>query len=1713
MNEPFKPLEYLKRNKPAAQQKNLIINIGKVVEKEPEPKEGEEEFITEETEKADKAEKAVQKKEANKTIKDYRKISKIDRSVIFDRLKDKRPFRVGVLHSLKELSKEPEIPIPIGEPGIKGTKKSVIIKEQQHLEMKTVNEPQIEIPEKSKIISEDVLEQGEPEAEAEKEPETETEAEAEAEKGDLEELEEMVEKAEKTEKAEKEVEEKPTEPKKVTEEVTEEVTKIKKTRKPRLKIVEKDKDINLDLTTTEIQAKLPEIPAPKLLEKITMKAPSYYMNNRKLYVQKIADLLKSYKKDLTDDDKNISCETRTADKEFELLTHQNVMLDYLNLYTPYRGLLVYHGLGSGKCHKKGTLIMLTDGSLKKVEDIKVGEQLMGDDSTPRTVTSLANGIDKMYDVIPVKGEKYTVNSEHILCLRASGFPKISHNNREANTSYNIQWIENNKFQSKTFTYNTSNKLDMEIDAKKFYQDILNNKNTSDNVIEIAIKDYLNISNKKKGFLKGYRVGVEFPEKELPFDPYMIGYWLGDGTSSRSEITCQDSTVLYYFAKNLQKYNLSLNYRSGYTYGISGDGKRNHNILLNTLNELNMLNNKHIPMIYKCNSREKRLKLLAGLIDSDGHLDKNKGFEFTQKNETLMDDVIYLVRSLGFACYKKEKNTTWTNNGIKYEGKAWRICISGKGIEEIPTRIPRKQAVARKQIKDVLSTGITVEYVNEDEYYGFTLDGNCRYIMGDFTVTHNTCSSIAIAEGMKSNKQIFVLTPASLKMNFFTELKKCGDPIYKQNQKWEYISTEGNSQTRTMLTKALSLSTDYFNKHTGAWVVNMETGTNFADKTPEEQKEIDNQLNEMIRTKYKDINYNGLNAKGLVTLSSNYTRNPFDNSVIIIDEAHNFISRIVNKMKKPNSVSYRLYQYLMSAVNAKVVLLTGTPIINYPNEIAILFNILRGYIKTWTLNINVKTSEKITTETILNIFDKENFRAYDYVEYSGNKLTITRNPFGFINVKKRGAVKGTERKPKNTGGTLTEVFNRFLNGGKTRKSKNEDNEENQNNENKEKKSNKRTTKKKKITISSYDNVAPKLEYEELDITEDESAEKAYRIGYNGDFNPHKGGAADTFDKYNGVKLDDAGNIPDNVFEELLVKILNKHGMEIVGKISVTNHKSLPDDRDEFLGLFLKDGEVTNLELFQKRILGLTSYFRSAQEQLLPTFEKTDKGDIFHIVKCEMTPHQFSVYEQIRKIEAEEEKRNRNKKNKAAKMPESEDIYKISSTYRIFSRSACNFAFPNNIRRPVPDKKEISESDFNAVPINIRKEENDEEFEEEVNEKETEVDDDKTNETENEKEKEILTYQGRIEKALDELKFNPETPREEEYLRKKDLEMYSPKFVEILNNLQDEENKGLHLIYSQFRTIEGIGILKLILEANGYAEFKIQKTSGDWEIVENERDNGKPKFVLYTGTETAEEKEIIRNIYNSSWNAIPSNIATKLQGQFENNFLGEVIKIFMITSSGAEGINLKNTRYVHIVEPYWHMVRIEQVIGRARRICSHQDLPEELRTVKVFLYLSILSEEQKKSEKNIELRIRDVSRIDGETPVTTDESLFETATLKDNNNKLFLKAVKETSIDCSLYATGNKEEKLVCYGFGKVESNNFASYPSYERDASEKQDLNIRATVIKAKKITFNGKDYALNTANNEIYTIENYNDHKVTGAELVKVGNLVKKDDGFVVKLI
>jgi hypothetical protein len=960
----------------------------------------------------------------------------------------------------------------------------------------------------------------------------------------------------------------------------------------------------------------------------------------------------------------------------------------------------------------------------------------------------------------------------------------------------------------------------------------------------------------------------------------------------------------------------------------------------------------------------------------------------------------------------------------------------------------------------------------------------------------TCTSIAIAEGIKFHKKVFIMTPASLKMNFFSELKKCGDPLYKKNQFWEFVSIEGQPDYPNILSQTLSLPIEYIQKKGGAWLVNIANKPNYTDLTSEEQTHLDEQLNYMIRSKYIDLNYNGMSREKLRVLTVDFSKNPFDNSVVVIDEAHNFVSRIVNKIPKSipkkktetkktkiKSISVILYEYLMSAVDVRIVLLTGTPIINYPKEIGVLYNILRGYIKSWTFSINVTTNTKINRDSIIQMLDKAGLRTFDYVEYSGNNLTITRNPFGFINAQKKGKIGGGSTKKKHTKKMRTTY---------------------------------KKQKKQKDDLSLYTESNGIIRFNpdsvsniDPDNYSPETKTDSYlpsHMQYTGDNDPHYGGeiddidikysklvggdGAEIFDNYNGVYLNEAGNISDTVFEQTILKILSNNHLIVIGKPNIVYNKSLPDDGDTFNNVFVNSDvsnekePMKNEDLFKRRILGLTSYFRSAQESLLPSYELNKEGGFFHIISNEMSDYQFETYEIIRAKEAEMEKNIK----KAMKKKTDADDDTIASTYRIFSRAACNFAFPDPPGRPMPssDKKFALVED--AFKENIDQEKEDQEDQEKADVEEGEGEEKLDVEEEGD-------YNKRIQKAMMEIN----TP---EFLSPEALRKYSPKFASVLQNLTDESHIGLHLLYTNFRTIEGVGILRLILLQNGFAEFKLNKdVRGVWSIDENVSDVNKPKFVLYTGTETAEEKEIVRNIYNSSWELVPASIVEKLNtNSNDKNLYGNIIKLIMITASGAEGINLKNTRYVHIIEPYWHMVRLEQVIGRARRICSHEDLPEELRTIKVFLYLSTLSSDQRTNEKHIELQIRDISRIDGKRIVTTDETLFEMADKKHKINQQILRAVKETAIDCSLYAKGTD---LVCYGIGKVESNNFNSFPSWEKDSSETQGMNIQKEKLVLTEVSINKKKYHVNKNTMELYEHENVMNFKKTGEELISIGRLVK----------
>jgi hypothetical protein len=729
---------------------------------------------------------------------------------------------------------------------------------------------------------------------------------------------------------------------------------------------------------------------------------------------------------------------------------------------------------------------------------------------------------------------------------------------------------------------------------------------------------------------------------------------------------------------------------------------------------------------------------------------------------------------------------------------------------------------------------------------------------------------------------------------------------------------------------------------------------------------------MIRYKYKFINYNGLRLNHLQTLTSNFTKNPFDNAVVIVDEAHNLVNRISNKLKKEGSMSMKLYNYLMEAQNARIVLLTGTPIINYPNEIGILFNILRGKIKTWSFKLNVSSDRKISQETITDLFESKlnTRRLLDYIEYkpTSTTLVVTRNPFGFI--------------------------------------------------------------------SSYKNKI-----------------------------------------FEGINLNDKGDVNDDDFVKVVTTILKGENISIQPNgIKVESYKALPDLLDDFQNYFIdiQTNNVKNIELLKRRILGLSSYFRSIEE-LMPRFNKqTD----LRIINVPMSDYQLNIYEEERIEERKQEIKNARRKKK------SNGIFEEGkSTYRIFSRLACNFVCPRpEIRCPKPrqfgikgdeedegesEGEDIDESDIDAVSIQDR-----------VENEEGPYEADDLDVIPREKERLKEEYERAINETLSQLWNN-----RDRFLTHEALQIYSPKFLNILENILDESHRGLHLIYSQFRRLQGVGILKLILMANGFAEFKIRKnTLNQWILDMPSEDEGKPTFALYTGTESAEEKEIIRNIYNSNWSNVPTNIVEQLTSKSSNNHYGEIIKVLMITASGAEGIDLKNVRYVHITEPYWHSVRLEQVIGRAKRICSHNDLPPDLQTVEVFLYLMTFTKEQLKDKISTELRLKDRSKID-RRPITTDETLYENASIKENINNQILKAIQESSIDCNV---NSDNTDLQCFSFGNPTANMYSYLPEI---SEEEQDtalrINKKEVTWKAKKINIGGVDYAWNELTNELYDIDSY----------------------------
>jgi len=380
---------------------------------------------------------------------------------------------------------------------------------------------------------------------------------------------------------------------------------------------------------------------------------------------------------------------------------------------------------SGKCLGKNTPVLMYDGTIKMSQNIKSGDVLMGPDSKKRIVTSIIKGKEQLYKIIPTKGNSFVCNESHILSLV----------------------ISNNKYRCLAGDGN-------------FYK--------GNEIANITIKDYLKSNKTFKWISKLYRSKlIEFKKKDLnkSIDPYFLGIWLGDGTSRLPEISNPEKEIhdyCYSYAKK-RKLSIRISYGSigcpslNFTSGRknSNGRKGGSNNILNGLKELNLLLNKHIPFNYKTSSKEDRLQLLAGLLDTDGYYHK-KTYEIVTKYKQLNDDILFLCRSLGYAAYSKIKKVKLPGKNIIRD--YYRISISGN-LFEIPCKIKRKKPEKRIRKNDVLRTAFKVEKIEKGDYYGFEIEGNDRlFLLGDFTVTHNTVIFSYIAQKMQlAGKRVLIIT--------------------------------------------------------------------------------------------------------------------------------------------------------------------------------------------------------------------------------------------------------------------------------------------------------------------------------------------------------------------------------------------------------------------------------------------------------------------------------------------------------------------------------------------------------------------------------------------------------------------------------------------------------------------------------------------------------------------------------------------------------------------------------------------------------------------------------------------------------------------------------------------------------------------------------------------------------------------------------------------
>lgn len=796
----------------------------------------------------------------------------------------------------------------------------------------------------------------------------------------------------------------------------------------------------------------------------------------------------------------------------------------------------------------------------------------------------------------------------------------------------------------------------------------------------------------------------------------------------------------------------------------------------------------------------------------------------------------------------------------------------------------------------------------------------------------TCSSIAVAESLLTTKKVYVMLPASLEPNYREELQTCGAPLYFYDHHWRQQALSDDSRE---IAKRLGITEGFLDRQGYFFTTVPGEEPNYTKLPKTAQDAIRAQFDDVLAQRFTFIRYNGLSSANIAKYVPEDGSNPYSGSVVIIDEVHNFISRVINE----SELGGKLYERLYNAIDCKVVALSGTPVINRANEVAYLMNLLRGPLQRITIPIkSIPTwDEEKMTSVLRNVPDM------DTVEFNTLKkyLMVTRNPPNFRSIYSE---KG-ERKAVQYMKDMTYV------------------------------------------ASPQDWVS----------------------SWKSTFESEVGGA------------------------ELAVD-----------RITVESLECLPTKYEDFASLFLDGLQIKNAMLFQRRIQGLVSYFKGADERMLPKVIESEDM----LQKVPMSTEQFNHYLAVRFKEIQQ-----NKSRATSGTADSE-----MKTFRVNSRLACNYAIP-------PDLRQLDEdaATEDGVP-----------------------------------DKEVI---------LNKLRADPKRFLSQEALKTFSPKMLAMlKAVNASKGTGEVWNN--QFVYSQYRELEGLGVFSAILDANGWQEYKLVKQNNQWveDPSMSSEKPAYAFYTGAKAGDDAQKRDYIRQIFNGSYTRdFPASLKASVEARGKKIlcvFMASSAGAEGITLLNVRRVHIMEPHW----NPARHDQVIGRAVRICSHATLPQEQRTVKVSFYVSVFTEEQAKSTEGSNNVVLVRRSDMGtrRYEGEPEeafMTTDEYLYEISYEKDVTTKRISSLLKSAAVDCELHRKLHSKETPVisCMRFDSTATGEDLAYkPNIKMDDTDATYLrNLTKRKRKLQKVSIKQMVFLIDPQTKEVYDGPAFEDNE----RLLRVGTL------------